>query len=39
LRFWRASLRASGQTLDRLLLHKVRAAEAEYRGTEAVHIM
>jgi hypothetical protein len=29
---------ASGQTLDRLQLHKVRAAAAEYRGTTAVHI-
>jgi hypothetical protein len=29
---------ASGQTLDRLQLHKVRAAEAEYRGTKAVYI-
>ena len=29
---------ASGQTLDRLQLHKVRAAAAEYRGSKAVHI-
>jgi hypothetical protein len=29
---------ASGQTLDRLQLHKVRAAAGEYRGNKAVHI-
>ena len=29
---------AAGQTLDKLQLHKVRAAEAEYRGSKAIHI-
>jgi hypothetical protein len=29
---------ASGQTLDRLQLHKVQAAAADYRGSKAIHI-
>jgi hypothetical protein len=29
---------AFGQTLDKLQLRKVRAAEAEYRGSKAIHI-
>jgi hypothetical protein len=29
---------ASGQTIDKLQLHKVQAEAAEYRGTKAIHI-
>jgi len=29
---------ASGQTLDKLQLHKVQAASVEYRGSKAIHI-
>jgi hypothetical protein len=28
----------AGQTLDKLQLHKVRAAAAEYRGSKAIHV-
>jgi hypothetical protein len=29
---------AAGQTLDKLQLHKVRAAAAEYRGSKAIRL-
>src|SRR3974377_1266285 len=28
----------AGQSLDKLQLHKVRAVEAEYRGSKAIHL-
>lgn len=36
--FWAVLSLASGQTLDQLQLHKVRATAAEYRGNKAIHV-
>ena len=38
LAFWAVLSLASGQTLDQLQLHKVRATAAEYRGNIAIHV-